>query len=182
MVRHHTRRKQFVTLIVEVQGCIQDQAAGCRGKMGVLFGRDRDRVDGPRPFKMRKATHAVPRSARIRPASHRTRRRATVASTRDACATRKQRERILGAGTGAQGNGYAQRLQPAAQDDVVLLSENLRRRHQRRLEARFNRQQHRGHGHDRFARANIALQQSIHRPGRPEISAQFLDHSRLRIR
>ena len=51
----------------------------------------------------------------------------------------------------------AERFQPAAQDNIVLFGEYLRRCHQRRLEARFNREQHRGHRHDCFARTDITL-------------------------
>ena len=76
----------------------------------------------------------------------------------------------------------AQRFEPAAENGVMLLGQDLRRRHERSLEAGFHREQHRRDRDDGFAGANIALEQAVHRALRREIAAQLVDHAHLRIR
>ena len=69
------------------------------------------------------------------------RRQNTVASTRDACATRnfmrhvKQRQRpaLLLSRGGPDRQAHAERLEPAPQNGIMLLRQNLRRRHERSL-------------------------------------------------
>ncbi len=57
-----------------------------------------------------------------------------------------------------------ERLQPAAQDRVMLLRQDLRRRHERGLKSGLDRQQHRADRDHRFAR-------SRHRPAANDSSA-----------
>jgi hypothetical protein len=62
----------------------------------------------------------------------------------------------------------------------VLFGENLRRRHERDVEAAFQRHQ-RGAGRDRrFARADIALQQTAHRMRAAHVRADFAQDAGLR--
>ena len=82
-------------------------------------------------------------------------------------ATGNQRQRLasfLGfLAAGEPGGGDAQRLQPADQLAKVLLRQNLGRCHQGALPAgvhAFGSRQRRNHG---FARADITLQQAVHR-------------------
>ena len=58
---------------------------------------------------------------------------------------------------------HPERPEQSAQRQQMLLREDLGRRHERRLIARFDRRQHRQRGHDRLARADIPLEQAIHR-------------------
>ena len=62
----------------------------------------------------------------------------------------------------------------------MLLGQDLRRGHQRRLETRLHRQQHRRERHERLARADVALQQPVHGPGRGEVGADLADGAALR--
>ncbi len=64
----------------------------------------------------------------------------------------------------------------------MLLGQDLGWRHQGRLESRLDREKHGGNCDYRLSRADVALQEAVHRDGRTEITAQFLDHARLRIR
>ena len=97
---------------------------------------------------------------------------------------REQRHlaRVLLSRAGAQRDADAERLQQAAEIQEVLLSENLRRRHERGLEARLHAQQHRAHRHERLAGADIAVQQAIHRTRAGEIVADLRDGPLLRTR
>ena len=72
-------------------------------------------------------------------------------------------------------------VRASAADGVVLLGQDLRRRHERSLKAGFDREQHRGNRHHGFARADIALQQTVHRMMRRQIAPDFCDHFLLRV-
>ena len=76
----------------------------------------------------------------------------------------------------------SERLEPAAEDGVMLLGQDLGGRHERGLEAGFHREQHRRDRDDGLAGTDIALQQAVHRLRRRKIAPQFVDHARLRIR
>ena len=54
-------------------------------------------------------------------------------------------------------------LQQLSQAEKVLLGENLGRRHERHLQAVLHRDERREQRHDRLARADVALQQPVHR-------------------
>ena len=62
---------------------------------------------------------------------------------------------------------------------AVLAGEDLGRRHDRRLMAGLDRDQRRVHRHDRFARADVSLQQRVHRPGCRHRPGDLLDRSLL---
>ena len=62
----------------------------------------------------------------------------------------------------------------------MLAGEDLGRRHQRRLPARFDDVGHRQQRDDGLARADIALQQAQHALGLGEIGADFGEGFRLR--
>ena len=64
----------------------------------------------------------------------------------------------------------------------MLRGQNLRRRHQRRLEAVLNCHQRRLHRHNRLARTHIALQQPSHRLRPPHIGCNLPQHALLRRR
>jgi hypothetical protein len=80
----------------------------------------------------------------------------------------------------AQRHAHAERLEPAPQDCIMLVSQNLRWRHKRGLIPRFDRKQHRRDGDDRFARAHVPLEQTVHRMTRRKIASDFRDYFRLR--
>ena len=63
----------------------------------------------------------------------------------------------------------------------MLLRQNLCRRHERSLEPGFDCEQDRCDCHDGFSRADVALQQAVHRMLRGKIAPDFCDHSVLRI-
>jgi hypothetical protein len=63
----------------------------------------------------------------------------------------------------------AERFEPAAEIERVLLGQDLRRSHQRRLLARLDRAQHRIHRHERLPRPDITLEQPVHRRTLAEI-------------
>ena len=81
---------------------------------------------------------------------------------------------------GAQRQPHAERLQPTAKHQEMLLGQDLRRRHERGLIPGLHAEQHRRDGDERFARADVALEQSVHRPRRLEIGADFGDGAALR--
>jgi hypothetical protein len=87
---------------------------------------------------------------------------------------------IDAARAGAQGDIEAERGEPAFAIEVMLLGENLRRRHERGLRARFDAEEHRGKGDECLARADVAVQQAIHRTRGGEIGADFRDGALLR--
>ncbi len=74
-----------------------------------------------------------------------------------------------------------QRREPARQVGVVLLGEQLGRRHQRALITAACGGEHRRCGHHRLAAADIALHQPQHRPTRRKIDADFGYHAALRL-
>ncbi len=61
----------------------------------------------------------------------------------------------------------------------MLLSQNLGGGHQRRLGSAVHGSQHRRRGHDRLARANVALQQPAHGPAAREVTANLLERPAL---
>ena len=58
---------------------------------------------------------------------------------------------------------HPERPEQPAERQQMLLGEDLGRRHERRLIARFDRRQHGQRGDDRLARADVTLEQAIHR-------------------
>ena len=65
---------------------------------------------------------------------------------------------------------------------VVLLGEDLGRRHERHLPAALDRLQRRERGDDRLAAADVALQQPLHRLARFEVVADLAPDALLRAR
>ena len=55
-----------------------------------------------------------------------------------------------------------QRLEQFLEAQIVLFSEDLRGRHQRGLQSRFDRQEHRGESDKGLAGSDIALEEAIH--------------------
>ena len=62
---------------------------------------------------------------------------------------------------------------------MVLLGEHLGRRHQRALVPALHGGQQRGDGDDGLARADVALQQPVHRVGGGEVGVDLGDHPLL---
>ena len=184
MIRHDTRCKQLVAVSMKMAQGVQHHCARLGRKLPTLACGHGDSVDGPGFFKMREAPSGVARPISDRDFKSRSsRRRDSVASTRDECATRSvralkqgQRRVIFLAGGRAQREPKTKWLQPLAQHGKVLLGQNLGGHHQGRLKSRFHGQQDGGNSHDRFAGADIALQQSVHRIFRGQASADLGDH------
>ena len=82
-------------------------------------------------------------------------------------ARRKAREQIAplqaGRRAGDELDAKARFLQQLSQAEEVLLGENLRRRHERHLQAVLHGDERRQQRDDRLARADVALQQPVHR-------------------
>ena len=75
----------------------------------------------------------------------------------------------------------AQGRQPFQGVLIVLLRQDLGGGHQRRLRPAFDRLQHRKKRHDRFAAADIPVQQPIHRRGRAHVRADLVQTTLLRL-
>ena len=75
--------------------------------------------------------------------------------------------------------GTAQPVEQPADAGGVLLGEHLGRRHQRALVAALHGGQQRRDGDDRLARADVALQQPVHRVRRGEVGVDLADHPPL---
>jgi hypothetical protein len=90
--------------------------------------------------------------------------------------------RALPAAARQPGDADAQRLQPGRELLPVLLCEDLGGRHHRRLPPVLGRLQHRQRGDQGLARADIALQQALHRMRRREVGGDLRAHPRLRPR
>ncbi len=73
-------------------------------------------------------------------------------------------------------------FQKSFQRHEMLFREYLSRRHERRLIAVLNRNQHGNQRHDRLSAPDIALEQPVHGPGRIHIGRDFLDNPHLRLR
>ena len=85
----------------------------------------------------------------------------------------------------APGQQRALELEAAAQtreSPVMLLGEQFRRRHHRRLMAAFHSANHRPERNQRLAAAHIAHQHPVHLVWTREIGADLLDRERLRSR
>ena len=67
-----------------------------------------------------------------------------------------------------------ERIEPIAQNRVMLLRQNLRRRHQRGLRPGLDGEQHRRDGHHRFPGTDIALQEAIHRRSQLQIALNLV--------
>ncbi len=80
------------------------------------------------------------------------------------------------------GDFQPERRQPLAQLAVMLLGEDLGRRHQRGLMAGLDRLQHRQRRHHRLAAADIALQQALHRMRLGQVVRHLLPDALLRRR
>ena len=65
---------------------------------------------------------------------------------------------------------------------IMLLGENFRRRHHRRLKFIFDRLCAGQRGNNSFAAADIALQQALHRVPCRQIAADFIEGPALRTR
>ena len=76
----------------------------------------------------------------------------------------------------------SQWLKPFGKISEVLFRQNFCWRHQRDVEAAFNRHQRAARRDRRFSRANIALQQSPHRVRAAHVRANFFQDIRLRRR
>ena len=74
----------------------------------------------------------------------------------------------------------AQRLQPLHQLAKVLLGQDLGGRHQRALPALVHRDGGGERGHHRLARADVALQQAVHRDLALQVERDLFDHAALR--
>ena len=83
---------------------------------------------------------------------------------------------------GQQRHADAERLQQPAKRREVLLGENLRRRHHRRLVPRLHRRAYRQRGHHGLAGADVPLQQPVHRVRRGHVAADVVPHAFLRRR
>jgi len=81
----------------------------------------------------------------------------------------------------AQGDADIQRIEPAAEGQVMLFGKDLGGGHQRGLTPRIDGQQHGRHGDKGFAGAHIALQQSVHRPRLAHVRNDLLDGTLLRV-
>ena len=77
--------------------------------------------------------------------------------------------------------GYSnpQWLQPIAEIQMMLFSQNFGGRHYRRLQAVFHRLQCRQHGNDGLAGADITLHQTQHGKRFLQIAGNFSSHSQL---
>ena len=81
--------------------------------------------------------------------------------------------------SGQQRHGQAELLGQRRQRPVVLLGQEFRRSHEGHLVAAIEGGQGRKEGHDRLARANIPLDQAVHRVGRGHIQKNGLNHPLL---
>jgi len=75
-----------------------------------------------------------------------------------------------------------QLVEPVHQFAIVLLGEDFRGGHQRRLVARLDRRQHRHHRHHGFARTHIPLHQAVHRDGLLQVGQNVVHHPLLGVR
>ncbi len=73
----------------------------------------------------------------------------------------------------------AQGPEPTSQAALVLFGQQLGRRHQGRLTPSLQRLQGRERGDHGLARAHVALQESLHRPGLSQVPADLRDHPLL---
>ena len=64
----------------------------------------------------------------------------------------------------------------------MLLGKDLRRGHERRLVPGFHGQQHGGEGDHRFPRADVAMQEPVHGPGRGQVAPDLGHRALLRAR
>ena len=78
-------------------------------------------------------------------------------------------------------NGVTQRRKKGLQCLVVLVSQNLRRRHNACLKPVINRQQAAEQSHQRLARTDIPLQQAVHLMTGLEVLMNLADNTFLRI-
>ena len=76
----------------------------------------------------------------------------------------------------------AERPQPLRELAVVLLGEDLGRRHHRRLPAALDGAHRRGRGNDRLAAADVALKETVHRMGGGEVALDLAPRAGLRTR
>ena len=75
-----------------------------------------------------------------------------------------------------------ERLEQLLHGRVVLLGENFRRRHERRLRSRCVGDQCGRDRHDRLAAADLPLQQPVHRPAARHVRRDLFDDAALRAR
>jgi len=88
-------------------------------------------------------------------------------------------QRALGRrGAGQESGPHGQAFERPRKVRRVLLGQDLRRRHERRLEPGFDRPERSHHGHEGLARAHVALQEP-HHPQRPREVAPNLPQRSL---
>jgi hypothetical protein len=76
---------------------------------------------------------------------------------------------------------YAVPPEKFSQNTIVLLGEDFRRRHEGNLVAILDGDEHCRRRHDRFARTDFAMQQSVHRMGLLHVGKDFADDLALVI-
>ena len=79
-----------------------------------------------------------------------------------------------------QFNTHRHIAQKLANGAEVLLGQYLGGRHDARLKAIVNSQQHGHQGHERFARSHVALQQAVHLYTASHIGTYLVHHTLLR--
>lgn len=101
--------------------------------------------------------------------------------TRDACAPLG----IFGAGSvglfvgGAEGDAEAEGSEPAQGVLIMLFGEDLGGGHEGGLPAGLNRDEHGGEGHDGFAAAHVAVEQTVHGNGIGHVLTDFVETAKL---
>ena len=90
--------------------------------------------------------------------------------------------RLALAAAGQPGNGDAERREPADELLQMLLGQDLGRRHQRALPAGVDRARGGERGDDGLARADVALQQAVHRHAAAEVGVDLGADAALRAR
>ena len=73
--------------------------------------------------------------------------------------------------------GHRDALEQRPDRREVLIGQHLGGRHERALVAALHRGQQRRHGDDRLARADVALQEPMHRDGAGEVGRDLRDHA-----
>ena len=96
---------------------------------------------------------------------------------RRGCVEEWKRPAFLAARGSAEGDAQAERGAKVRENEVVLLGEDLRRGHERRLVAGLDGEEHGAEGDEGFSRADVAVEQAIHRARRGEVGADFRDRA-----
>ena len=91
----------------------------------------------------------------------------------------KKRGGFVLARAGSQRQPHPERLEPPTENGIMLFRENLRRRHEGGLRTGFHDQQNSRNRHHGFSRADVALEEPVHRVTRGQVSPQFFDDAFL---